>query len=241
MTCGIYLLKFNNTNKVYVGLSTNIEKRYSQHIQSMKTLTSSDKLNKAYIEYGKPYLEILVECEKEELDVNEKEAIEIFNSIIDGFNSTTGGSIGHQHIGDRNGKSVFSNKLVEQAFLLLTQNNYLTYKEISSISGVSKAVITNIKNGVSHLWLKELYPLEYNNMLNIDRHKEANSISAVKRTISSKLGYTPKVIKDNIVYSITSLADFCKEFSLTGSAMSSVINGKASHHKGWRIYNGSTS
>ena len=87
MTCGIYLLRFNGTKAVYVGQSINIEERYSSHIRYMRAKTTSHKLQYAYDTYGIPTLEILVECDKELLNETENEAIAIFNSVENGFNT----------------------------------------------------------------------------------------------------------------------------------------------------------
>ncbi len=113
MTIGIYSLKFNNTNKRYIGLSINIEHRFKQHIASFKTEDTSTKLLEAYKLYGQPTLEVIAECTEEELEYLEIEAILIYDSINNGFNSVSGGSKGCGLSGELNGASKYSNQQVK--------------------------------------------------------------------------------------------------------------------------------
>lgn len=109
MTIGIYKLDFANTDKVYIVQSINIEVRYKQHINLLRLNKSSIKLQEAYSLYGNPLLDILVECTKEEIYECEKESIEIFNSISNGFNTCTcAGGISSLY-GEQHGRSNYIN------------------------------------------------------------------------------------------------------------------------------------
>jgi len=162
MTCGVYLLRFKNTDKVYIGISENIEKRWSSHKYSIKNRLWPDKLQGAYDKYGLPNLEIICECTKEELEINEREAIEIFNSLHNGFNSRDAGSCGAglSISGESNGRAVYSNRQIEDVFNLLV-DTLLTHKEISDKTGVSIQAISHISAGTAHAWLASIYPEKY--------------------------------------------------------------------------------
>ena len=108
MTIGIYRLVFPNTNKVYIGQSTDIEKRFRAHISTFTTNTATYKLQEAYRLYGKPSLEILIECSLAELNNAETEAVQIFNSYKGGFNSSPGGDLTQRH-GDNSPNAKYTN------------------------------------------------------------------------------------------------------------------------------------
>lgn len=237
MTIGIYALLFEGTDKLYIGLSKDIEKRYIKHIQEFISSSSSKKLQDAYTLYGKPKLEILIACEESELADLEISAIEVYDSINNGFNTVNGGSLGCGLSGELNGRSKYSNQQIEAAFMLLVGECYHSYKDIAKIVGVSKSVITSIFNGTSHTWLKNKYPEKYSSMQNSsDRRISANVLSASKRDAKSRGIIYPKVISPTgEIYNIDNLAVFSKEQGLNSGALGRVLHGKAAHHKGWRI------
>jgi group I intron endonuclease len=240
MTIGIYILFFNNDrSKVYVGLSKNIEKRFIQHKYALKYNYASKKLQEAYNKFGIPSMEILLECEANELEDSESSAIELFDSINRGYNSVSGGSIGAGAYGDLNGKSIYSNSDIIEAFNLLIGDKYLTYRDIENICGVSKAVITNIKTGRSHKWLEQLYPIEYTKLISsCSRHSISNILNRDKHSAFSRgISYPTIFSPEGVGYSIKCLTDFAKEHNLSSSALCRVLKGKISHHKGWRILN----
>lgn len=166
MTCGIYILKFKGTNKVYIGQSVNIDKRKSTHYSQFKTGTHSKKLQDAYNLYGLPSLEIIIEGTSDTLDVLENEAIQIWDSVENGFNTlefaenTPKGNIqGEQHY-----KSKYSNSRIIEAFLLIVKKE-ITLKEISERTNIKYDTIRAITKGTNHTWLKKEYPLEYDLMI----------------------------------------------------------------------------
>ena len=77
MSCGIYLIQNKINNKVYIGLSVNIEERW-QHHRSLYLKTDSKEVNKplylAFRKYGIENFDfkILEECSLEELFDKEK-------------------------------------------------------------------------------------------------------------------------------------------------------------------------
>jgi len=161
MTIGIYLLKFTGTDKVYVGQSINIEKRFSDHIYCMKNGIHTIKLIDAFNQYGVPKLEVLCECPKESLDKNENEAIEIFNSVINGFNCKDIAGYRPQLRGEACTLCTITNSTAAMVLHALVDSVEMTQQEIAEILDISINIVKDISCGNSHLWLKETYPIKY--------------------------------------------------------------------------------
>lgn len=73
---GIYCIKNQVTNEIYVGQSVNIERRWEQHKKAMKT--KKYQLYSSMRKYGlhRFTLQVLEECPKHKLDEREKYWIE---------------------------------------------------------------------------------------------------------------------------------------------------------------------
>lgn len=167
MTTGIYCLEFSGTDKVYIGQSVNIEKRFIQHKNNFINENASYKLMNAFKLYGLPVLHILEECSKEELDIKEEYYIKEFNSFYKGFNSTKGGSSGTTALqGPEAPNSKFTKQQILDTFNYLVSSLY-NYKEISSKTKVSIGVIKEITRGKTHTWLKDEYPEHYAKMIKL--------------------------------------------------------------------------
>lgn len=95
--CGIYIIKNDINNKVYIGQSINIHKRIQEHFwksECSKDASYNSALHCAIRKYGKEhfYYEILEECDASLLDEREKEYIKQYNSISpNGYNILSGG------------------------------------------------------------------------------------------------------------------------------------------------------
>lgn len=97
--CGIYVIEVisGNSEKIgikYVGKSTDIKKRKSEHFRELrKKEHHSDKLQNYYNKYGINSLRfsILMECSENELNFWEKWWIKSFDSYKNGFNCNSGG------------------------------------------------------------------------------------------------------------------------------------------------------
>lgn len=183
MTIGIYLLTFPGTSKVYIGQSVNIENRIPQHLYRLKHNQSSPRLQEAYSKYGIPSGKILLECSIEELDNNEKEAISIYNSFHNGYNTTEGGSTGRGVSGVDNANSKYSKEDIIGVLNLLITGKY-THKRIAEITGVGVGPISAISRGVSHKWLEVEYPDKYAILINLkgNRHSKKEYTLRNKKT-----------------------------------------------------------
>jgi len=94
---GIYIIKNDINNKVYIGQSIDIEKRVKEHFWksfSEKSGTFNSILHQAIRKYGKEHFtwEVLQECSVEEIDQLEQEYIQRYNCITpNGYNIMVGG------------------------------------------------------------------------------------------------------------------------------------------------------
>jgi hypothetical protein len=75
---GIYKITCKETGKCYIGQSINIKRRFKQH-------------NKKFPE-DKFIYEILLECDRQYLNFFEKSFVIGYESFLNGFNLTSGGS-----------------------------------------------------------------------------------------------------------------------------------------------------
>lgn len=230
-TIGIYVLKFLGTSKVYVGQSVNIEKRYTIHRRKLKDGTHNYKMLEAYKKFGMPELEIILECDKKDLNNCEAEAFEIYDAIHNGFNIATEPSI---HLeGSSNGASKYSNEDIYKTmkYMLDITNSF---KKISSITGVHESTIRHISNGDAHTWLEREYPGEYREMRSIsDSDRKAYHSSAIGRGKSYPLVVSPT----GETYNITNANAFAREHGLDSSYFIKVLNRRARSCKGWKLLN----
>ncbi|MFA7287344.1 MAG: NUMOD3 domain-containing DNA-binding protein [Melioribacteraceae bacterium] len=93
---GIYLIKNKINNKLYVGQSTNVKRRWKRHITTVKNKNYPiyNSINKYGIENFD--FSILEECEIVELDEREISWIQELKTMVpNGYNLTSGGGQGH--------------------------------------------------------------------------------------------------------------------------------------------------
>jgi group I intron endonuclease len=83
---GIYKIT-NPKNKIYIGQSNNIEKRFKQY-EKVKNIKTQKKLYFSLIKYGfeNHNFEIICECDLNELTIKERYYQELFNSVYNGLN-----------------------------------------------------------------------------------------------------------------------------------------------------------
>lgn len=121
MTCGIYLLSFDKIPQLYVGQSINIEERYKQHIRELRAGTHTKKLQRAFINFGMPYLEIIEVCEPQNLDAKELYHIQFWNTIEDGYNNQPHAE-GAASVGEDNGMSLYTNEKIIELIETIVNN-----------------------------------------------------------------------------------------------------------------------
>lgn len=232
MTIGIYRLCFNGTNSCYIGQSTSIETRYRAHLISFESKKANPKMMEAYHKYGFPKLEILCECSTKELNDLETEAIEIYNSVVNGFNIYHSAQSTPIYYGEEHPRSKYSNqKLLEVARLLTDPLNRA--KDISKITGVSITSIQDIASLKAHTWIEKIDPDTYQKLVALKGTRKNPKGIAARGII-----YPPVQSPDGKVYTnITNLSKFCEEHGLCRPNFRKLLLGKINNSLGWRVVN----
>ena len=153
MICGIYKITNLINDKIYIGKSVNIQKRWNQH----KNAKDSSPIHLAIQKYGinNFVIDVLEECSKDELDQKEKYWIQKYNSYFgDGYNATIGGD-GSSHPVKLSHEELL--KIID-----LLQNSEETFAEIGEKFDVSSTTISNINTGKSRVLLDLIYPIRKN-------------------------------------------------------------------------------
>lgn len=230
MKTGIYILRFKGTDKVYIGQSVNIFRRYSAHLRALRNNVSSSKLREAYQMYGEPSLEILLECDAKSLDMEEIQAIEIFDSCTNGFNTfdTILGS--NNQVGEDASNSIYNNKVYEEVFLLCVEG-ILPNQEIASILEVSYSVVSSISACQNHRWLKDIYPVEYS--LLEERKNKPNGYKNTAKYLG--IEYPNVVSPKGEILTIGNLREFAREHNLDSGNLCFLLKGSLSTLKGYKL------
>jgi group I intron endonuclease len=242
MTIGIYRLIFANTDKVYIGQSVHIEIRFKEHLNKLRTGRSSRKLQEAYTVYGFPTLEILTECTFEELDSFENETIEIWDSVLNGFNSIDSAGESPNNSGEHNGCSKYANEQVTQVLFMLIDKDYLSQENISTILGVSKSLVNSISSLSHHRWLSNEYPKEYDRLKELvgtrnSRDNLAKILSVSQSAKARDIVYSKIISPEGKVYQVDNAREFARVHNLNSGNLSQVLNRKALSIKGWKLQN----
>lgn len=230
MTIGIYKLCFNGTDKVYIGQSIHIEKRYATHLNELKNGTHSYKLQKAYAEYGIPILNILEVIPEQSLDESEELYINKYNSCANGYN-TANRSAGGISIGENNGLSKYSNKQIIEAVELIVEFPDISLKIVADTLDISWDTIKQIARGTQYKWLADIIPETYNKLMALKGTRASVSNSAkgkgkVYPLIMSPIGE---------LFNVENCKVFAEQHELQQSNLIQVLNGNRKTHKGWKL------
>jgi hypothetical protein len=225
MITGIYLLKFTK-DLIYIGQSRDVYRRYTTHCTKLKQLAhKNSNMLKAYLEFGLPSLEIIIECNTSELDHCEIQAFEIYKPVLN--IAPPGGSF-PTAIGEDNANSRYTNAQLISIVEYLADNLDKPIKVCASILGINYSTVRNIANGTSHRWLANIIPKKYSAVL---AHKG-------KRTINTSAGKGKMYAinsPNGIIYSITNISEFAKQYGLNAGALGEVLRGNVLQHKGWTL------
>lgn len=227
MTIGIYLLYWESCKEVYIGQSVNIESRYKSHIRSLKhgkhrNIHVQNKFNLN----GVPSIRIL-EVSNTEL-LNSKEVL-WFNKFEHTLNIAVPGnsSFGTEAVGAK-----YSRIQILRAFSMLSSGDGWTeYSKIYSRTGVIEPVISSIKTGASHTWLKEEYPERYDIMFEKVPDYNLRHRKVLKGILKSKCGE---------LYEIYNCSDFARLVLgnvALNSHVNAVLNNKRKSVKGFTKIN----
>ena len=155
MTIGIYKITNLINNKVYIGQSVDIKRRWHAHRNPRfdnKNPLYSDIRSFNIVNFS---FEIIEECDFSLLDEKEIYWIKYYNSIFpNGYNLTSGGS-GAGHI------VKISNEDLEIIYDLLLNSN-ITQREIANLFDIGEDTVSEINNGKTRINEKYEYPIRKN-------------------------------------------------------------------------------
>lgn len=159
--CGIYLIRNKINNKIYIGQSVNIYRRWTEHLRagqpqkySMKSIRDSKTpIHLAMQKYGINNFEIqlLEKCNKENLDIREQYWIKILKSNDNniGYNIANGGQKNFILKGEEHSQAKLNQQEVNEIINLLKTTN-LTLSEISKkYHNISNSTLCMINTGKS--------------------------------------------------------------------------------------------
>lgn len=226
---GIYKIENLVNQKVYIGQSIHIEKRWQEHCQP----SSVSLIGKAIKKYGKTNFSftVLEECDVNLLNEREEFFIKQYNSIApNGYNIEE----------KDNGHKSYFLKYSKETFLSIIddiKNSKLSFKEISSKYDIDLSMVYYLNRGDYHTLENETYPLRVVQDFSKKEHKCidcGNSITkGATRCVkcSHKLTYkcehpTREILKELIrtksfveigkIYGVSdnSIKKWCKKYDL---------------------------
>ena len=148
MKCYIYKIINKITNQVYVGQTTNLQRRLENHLSALRNNSHvNPKLQSSWNKYGEENFEItsqIYELTREELNKKEIEEIKKENSYENGFNLTLGGDGGNTR-----GKLSFEDFCF--IFFGIQEYDGLTNR-IADYLGIDSSTISAIKRKTAYTW-----------------------------------------------------------------------------------------
>ena len=229
----IYKLSFCGTNQVYIGQTINPHIRFTKHLNLLKKNRGSKKLQEAYEKYGIPTYEIILDglTSQKELDAAEDEAIELYNSCHNGFNTHEKSRAGFAACyGELNGNSKFTNAEIVEFMRFMLDNRDIRLREAADLFSMSYVTADEICRGIKHKWLSEAYPEEHKDLLAIVGTRSKGR-SAEELGIKYPTIYSP----EGVSYQVTALREFARTHNLNNTCLCSVLHGKQKSHKGWSL------
>lgn len=213
MSCGIYKITNQINQKVYIGKSIRIERRWSQHKSEINNLQKQNHLYRAMRKYGIDnfLFEIIELCPNNNKILSEREKywIQYYNSYQTGYNETRGGDglfkYNPQEIYKLwdNGYSVLEITQILHCQQQTVYDNLKNYPTYSTEQSKNRAN-THRKQRISELAAKrQSYPVyqydiegnfiaEYSNLTEAAQHfgySRDNSITKVINESNRKLAY----------------------------------------------------
>lgn len=211
--CGIYLIKNNINNKVYIGKSKDILGRWEQHIDAARLHKKDYEFYKDLINVENFTFKILELCPEEELQQKEHFYISHFNSLETGYNQIS--AIDQKKTEEK----MLDEKILKVIDLLV--NTDMLYKDIAKETQVSENSIANINRCKTHTH----YHSYKNNIREECGRKQYYDIG--EHNPRSKLTEAQVIeIIELLKYSDLTLEEISKQFNVSRSAINNINNRK---------------
>ena len=183
---GIYKITNNINNKIYIGQSIDIYRRFKEHIREARLNKSNMPIHKAFIKYGiKNFsLVVLEKCEEnmlDELEIYYISKLDSTNKNI-GYNICKGGNTGPIKQGTDHNNAVLTEEIVSKIRYLYLEG----YTRKQAYDRINKKYPINI-NTFADVWIGKTYKNIYYHVYNVE-YKE--SIKKFRNINRSKLCYT---------------------------------------------------
>ena len=209
---GIYVIRNLVNSKVYVGQSTNIYKRWIEHIYQIKNKTHSNKhLQNSFNKYGFNSFQFeIIEKTIDNLDNLEITYIKKFNSLSEGYNLTSGG----------NNNDHYNKKIIAYNLNGDLVRIFKSIKEASETLGISREHISEILNSKKYRkslkgFMFKYYTSSYKNKIKPYKNKRALKIDCFD-------------LNGNYIDTFKSVHIAAKYFNIDNGSISKCINGKVS-------------
>lgn len=233
MSTGIYIIKNKINDKVYIGQSVNIERRWKQHIYSGISKTAQDSYSKLHLamkEIGinNFYYEILEETEQEHLMVREDYYINLYNSINNGYNYQSAKTTTFKpNLGENNGRALLTKEDVIAIRTMYGEHirfkdAYELYNGIISKRGFQKVwyletwknIMPEVYTEENRLWHKtqacaNAQPKGLNNAQKACSEEEIENIRNLRRQ-----GVSYRKIAEQVNRSYSIVYRYCKQVGL---------------------------
>lgn len=212
MHCGIYLLHWEGDDRVYIGQSQDIYRRYKTHCRDLfKNRHTNFKLTDKYTVSGElPKLEILELTSTDKLLVLEEYYMKEFDSIKNGYNIIDAGICGR---GTSSSHSKHSRFTILKVLVCLYKYSMFR-KEAALRCKVPESLVKTILSGKAHHWLKTEYPNEFSIAVQQSKLKRGKAISRIK---PFKL-LSPEGVEYHVS---TSIKEFCRSIPEFASSIDS--------------------
>lgn len=162
MLSGIYALYWSEPDLIYIGQTSNLDRRFGEHLRLLnRNKHFNYKVQETFHKYGIPEYQILEYCLISNLNDIEIKYIEEFNAFTAGLNLSKGGD---SQQGEDHPNSKYTNDQIIEVFHYL-YGRQIPHKEINEITGIHIDVIKAVSCGYAHSWLSEKFPIEYKELL----------------------------------------------------------------------------
>lgn len=197
-----YIYKITNikNNKIYIGQSTNPNKRFKNHMNKNYNGGTSHTINNDVNKYGDDsfVLSVIDECEnKEEADKKEDYWIEYYkNNGYEMYNIKKGGITPPKYYGEEHPACNYSDNQVFEVIYLL-KNTHMTYLEIAEKINVSYDFVSKINNGITRKISEIEYPIRKENEFDIIADKiiyDLKNTNLSHRKIAEKYGVSKSTV-----------------------------------------------